>query len=177
MKSAQSRSPSEEQLMTVDPVRAVSPRALAIAAILCFVLVVINFALAPGAFWADYPGILFHLAMFLLIAKLPAPEWARAAGYGWLVLDVMIGALTLNHVPHDIADYVRLGGHIFAGIWLVTAALSGSRPFSIVGVLGPMSGLLPSSAMNFSRWSHRKFWDHPVVLLLSSRNRQTGIEF
>ncbi|WP_407542512.1 hypothetical protein Q0M94_23255 (plasmid) [Deinococcus radiomollis] len=108
---------------------------LAISALVCFAPVVVTFAVAPGVWWADYPGILFHLAMFFLVAKLPAPDWAKAAGYGWLVLDVMTGVLTLNHVPHATADFVRLGGHVFAGIWLVTSALSGSRPYKIIGVL------------------------------------------
>jgi hypothetical protein len=64
--------------------------------------------------------------MFLLVLKLPAPEWARAAGYGWLLLDVVAGALMINHVPRAIAGNVRLGGHIFAGIWIVMASLQGS---------------------------------------------------
>ncbi len=119
----------------IDPIRSLSPRVIALAALVFFAPVVVTFAVAPGVWWADYPGILFHLAMFLLVAKLDAPDWAKAAGYGWLVLDVMTGVLTLNNVPHDIADYVRLGGHIFAGIWLVTAALSGSRSMMIAGVL------------------------------------------
>ena len=50
--------------------------------------VVASFRFAPGIWWAEYVGILYHLAMFLLVFKLPAPEWAKAAGYGWLLLDV-----------------------------------------------------------------------------------------
>ena len=124
----------------VDPIRFLSTRAIAIAAFIFFAPVVVTFAVAPGVFWADYPGILFHLAIFLLVPRLAAPDWAKAAGYGWLVLDVMTGVLTLNAVPHDIADYVRLGGHIFAGIWIFTASLSGSRSMQIVGII--LGGLL-----------------------------------
>ena len=119
----------------IDPLQSVSTRMIAGVAFIFFAPVVVTFAIAPGEWWADYPGIFFHLAMFLLVARLDAPDWAKAAGFGWLVLDVMTGVLTLNHVPHAIADFVRLGGHIFGGIWMATASLSGSRPVKITGVL------------------------------------------
>ncbi len=119
-----------------DPIRSLSTRSIAAAAFIFFAPVIISFAAVPGAAWVrNYPGILFHLALFLLVAKLEAPEWAKAAGYGWLVLDVMAAVLTLNGVPHEIYDFVRLGGHIFGGIWIATASLSGSRPVQIVGVI------------------------------------------
>jgi hypothetical protein len=119
----------------IDPVSTISTRWIALSALALFAPVVVTFGIAPGVWWADYPGILFHLAMFLLVYRLVAPDWAKAAGYGWLVLDVMTGVLTLNHVPHNIADFVRLGGHIFAGIWLATASLSGSRSVQIIGLI------------------------------------------
>lgn len=119
----------------VDPLRNVTPRLPALLALLFFFPVVVSFAVARGAFWVDYPGILFHLAMFLLVAKLDAPDWAKAAGYVWLALDVTTGVMTLNHVPRDIANYVRFGGHIFAGTWLFTSSLSGWLPMKIVGVI------------------------------------------
>ena len=119
----------------MDPLRSISTRLFAVAAFACFAPVVATFAFAPGIWWADYPGILFHLAMFMLVSRLDAPDWAKAAGYGWLVLDVTTGVMTLNHVPHAIADFVRLGGHIFGGIWMATASLSGSRPVKITGVI------------------------------------------
>lgn len=112
-----------------------SPRILAIAAIAFFAPVAVTFAIAPGVWWADYPGIFFHLAIFLLVPCLPAPDWAKAAGYGWIVLDVMTGVLTLHGVPHAIADSVRLGGHIFAGIWIASASMSGSSPMNVVGLI------------------------------------------
>lgn len=119
-----------------DPIRSLSTRSIAAAALLFFAPVVLSFAVAPGAAWIrNYPGILFHLAIFLLVSRLEAPEWAKAAGYGWLVLDVMTAVLTLNSVPHEIYDFVRLGGHIFGGIWIATASLSGSRPVKIVGLI------------------------------------------
>ena len=118
-----------------DPAASLSPRVPALAALLFFVPVVISFAVAPGRWWINYPGILFHLSIFLLVAKLEAPEWAKAAGYGWLILDVTSGVMTMGNVAHDIAYFERYGGHIFAGIWFVTVSLPGSRAVRITGVL------------------------------------------
>ena len=118
-----------------DPFANTGPRPFAIAAIVLFVPVAATFFLAPGIWWVDYPGILFHLAMFGVVAKLDAPDWAKAAGFGWLFLDVATGAMTLNHVPRSIALYLRFGGHIFAGIWIVGASLGGRRWMRIVGVV------------------------------------------
>jgi|JI7StandDraft_1071085.scaffolds.fasta_scaffold106566_2 hypothetical protein len=112
-----------------------SPRLLAIAAIVFFVPVAASFALAPNAWWADYLGMLFHISLFLLVPWLPAPSWAKAAGYGWLIVDVMAGALSINAVPDTIAQPIRLGGHIFAGLWIVTASQFGSLPIRIVGTI------------------------------------------
>lgn len=119
----------------IDPLIAIPTRGFAIIAIACFAPVVATFVVAPGVWWADYPGIFFHLAMFMLVSRLDAPDWAKAAGYGWLMIDVTTAVLTLNLVPHSIADFVRLGGHVFAGIWIATASLSGSRPIKMVGVI------------------------------------------
>ena len=126
-----------------------SARASALAAILLFLPVMVTFAVAPGVWWVNYPGILFHLALFLLVPKLEAPDWAKAAGYGWLVLDVQAGVMGLNGVPHAILDYVRLGGHIFAGIWIVTASLSGSIPVKVSGITAGSLMFLYSFASPF----------------------------
>lgn len=119
----------------INEMRPASPRILAIAAIVCFAPVAVTFAFAPNVWWADYPGILFHLALFLLVAQLPAPEWARAAGYGWLVLDVATSVQTLNNVPHAMADPVRLGGHVFAGMWIMRTSASASPTVKIIGLV------------------------------------------
>ena len=58
----------------------------------------------------------------------------KRAGYGWLILDVQTGVMVMNDVPHAIADYVRLGGHIFAGMWIVTVSLPGSMPVKVSGI-------------------------------------------
>ena len=55
-------------------------------------------------------------------------------GYGWLLLDVVAGALMIDLVPRAIARKVRLGGHIFAGIRFVMASLQGSPAPKLAGL-------------------------------------------
>lgn len=118
-----------------DPFRKVSPSWFAIVAFACFAPVTASFGVHHHIWWIDYPGILFHLAMFMLVYKLDAPAWAKSAGYGWLVLDVMVAVLTLNNVAYAIYFPIRLGGHIFAGTWITMASLSSTRAMRIVGVI------------------------------------------
>ena len=119
----------------IDPIRSVPVRAIAIAALLFYAPVLVASILREAVWARNYPGILFHLTLFLLVSRLEAPDWARAAGYGWLVLDVTAAILTLNGVPYGIYEHLRFGGHVFGGIWIATASLSGSRPVRIVGVI------------------------------------------
>jgi hypothetical protein len=122
------------ELTMVDPLASLSVRAVALIALLLWVPIVASFRFAPGARWAGYVSIFYHLAVFVLVFKLPAPEWAKAAGYGWLFLDVAAGTLGINQVQPAIAQDVRLGGHIFAGIWIVIASLQGSLVAKLVGL-------------------------------------------
>ncbi len=119
----------------IDPFRSASVRAIAISALVFYAPVLIASVLREATWGRNYPGILFHLALFLMVSRLAAPDWARAAGYGWLVLDVMAGVLTLDGLPYAIYEHIRLGGHVFGGIWIATASLSGSRAVRIVGVV------------------------------------------
>ncbi|MGW5640882.1 hypothetical protein ACWEWQ_40175, partial [Streptomyces sp. NPDC003832] len=111
-------------------------RTLAILPPVLFTPSLVSFAVAPGTVGAEYTGILFHLAILFVVARLPAPEWARAAGYGWLTLDILSAVMTINEVPHEIAWSVRLGGHVLAGVWFITTSLlAAPRGVRVVGVV------------------------------------------
>lgn len=105
--------------------------------VVLFIPTLISFAFfEPGAVWVEYSGVFFHLAILLLIARLDAPQWAKAAGYGWIILDVLSGILSINGVAYDVTWPVRLGGHVLAGVWLVMVSLySGRRVVQVTGVL------------------------------------------
>lgn len=112
-----------------------SPRFTAFASIAFFLPVIYSFGTGFYVWWLEYLGIFFHLAMFMLVYSLKAPEWARAAGYGWLILDTSMGVLALKGIDPIIIEAIRLGGHLFAGIWIVPTALTGSLPSKIAGTI------------------------------------------
>ena len=150
------------QKTMVDPLLSLSIRAVSLIALLLWVPVVASFRFAPGTRWAAYVGIFYHLAVFLLVFKLPAPEWARAAGYSWLLLDVAAGTLGINQVQPAIAQDVRLGGHIFAGIWIVMASLQGSLAAKLVGL--PTGVIL--FAYTFASPFLARVWLSPAAILM-----------
>jgi hypothetical protein len=159
-----------------DPLARVQPRWFALAALLLWIPIAVSLPLVSGAAWVDYLGIVLHLAVFMLVAKLDAPEWARAAGYGYLLLDVTTGVLTLNGVPDPIPLYLRLSGHIFAGIWIATAALRGPTIMKVAGVAQavslagytfvspyvPISALAPASVLTVA-WFALLVWNNGNV--------------
>jgi len=79
-------------------------------------------------------AVAFHLVMFLVVAAMPAPSWAKAAGYGWLVVDIACSIMTLNGVAASITTPLRYGGHIPAGIWIAAAAWQAGGVVRYVGV-------------------------------------------
>lgn len=94
----------------------------------------------PGAVWVEFPGVFFHLALLLMISRLDAPDWAKAAGYGWITLDVLSGILTINAVPYEITWPVRLGGHVLAWVWIAMSSVF-LRRHPVVTAVGVVTGV------------------------------------
>ena len=102
----------------------------AFAAALLFTLRFVCFFLPPslarGVADGTLPGALLavaeHALLFPVIAALPAPAWARAAGWGWLVLDMTTDIMALHGVPPATYLAVRYGGHLAAALWVLGAA-------------------------------------------------------
>ncbi|MFE2754872.1 hypothetical protein ACFXGA_23005 [Actinosynnema sp. NPDC059335] len=109
---------------------------MALLPLVLFLPAVIAFFVDPDVVWGEYLGVFFHLSILFLVPRLDAAPWARAAGYGWVALDVLAGILMINDVEHDTAWAVRLGGHVLAGVWIVAASLvSRAWPVRVVGVV------------------------------------------
>ena len=119
--------------------RYVSLRLLALLPLVLFFPAVIAFFVDPDVAWGEYLGVFFHLSILFLVSRLEAAPWAKAAGYGWVALDVLAGILMINEVAYDTAWAVRLGGHVLAvGMksacspgqhgWPIMAWKSGSTP-------------------------------------------------
>jgi len=95
----------------------------------------VSLSLPPSGPRAEYPGIFFHLAILALVSLLAAPTWGQSAGYLWVCLDVLAGVLAIQNVPSELVMNVRLGGHIFAGIWLIASSFRASMGLRIVGIV------------------------------------------
>lgn len=119
--------------------RYVSLRYVALLPFLLFVPVVLALLIDPTVPWGEYLGVFFHLSVLFLVSRLDAAPWARAAGYGWVALDVLAGILMINDIPYETAWAVRLGGHVLAGVWIVASSLV-SRSW-LVRVVGVVAGV------------------------------------
>jgi len=80
-------------------------------------------------------GILPHLLLFPVVAALPAPGWARAAGWGWLVIDMATDIMAINGVAPPIFLGLRYGGHVAAALWIAVASWPAPRAARSVGWL------------------------------------------
>ncbi len=76
-----------------------------------------------------------HLLLFPVVTALPAPRWAQAAGYGWLVIDITTDIMGLNGVPATIFLPMRYGGHVSAALWIIVASWRTTGAIRIVGIL------------------------------------------
>ena len=76
-----------------------------------------------------------HLILFPVVAALPAPPWARAAGYGWLVIDITTDIMALQGVADTLYLPMRYGGHVSAALWIAAASWRANGALRIVGLL------------------------------------------
>jgi len=104
-------------------------------------------------------GVAEHLLLFPVIAALPAPRWAKPAGYGWLVIDMATEIMQLNGVAKLIYLSLRYGGHISAAIWIASASWQARGALRIVGWL---------TALDLFIYSFVAFIPFSFVVLLPS---------
>ena len=78
-------------------------------------------------------GVAEHLLLFPVVAALPAPRWARAAGYGWLVIDTATDIMQLNGVVKLTYLSLCYGGHIAAAMWIASASWQTKGAMRIIG--------------------------------------------
>ncbi len=91
-------------------------------------------AVTPVAFIAIVLYVALHVVLFPVVAALPGPSWAKAAGYGWLVVDIALNIAVLNGFSLAAATSIRLGIHVSAAIWIaLAAAAQGTRALKAVG--------------------------------------------
>ncbi len=80
-------------------------------------------------------ALIFHLAMLPVIAALPAPAWAKASGFTWVVADNMLVMLTYYGAGADIVPPLRMGVHLTTATWILGASWNQTGAFRWVGFL------------------------------------------
>ncbi len=97
-------------------------------------------------------AVAFHVVLFPVVAELPSSDWARAAGYGWLILDIAANIMQVNGVDEHTCTALRYGAHIPAIIWIIISSLKASRIMQGVGfaqalIMGSYSFVAPWAPM------------------------------
>jgi len=75
-----------------------------------------------------------HLIVFPIIAALPAPRWAQAAGYGWLVIDMITDLLQLGGASKSLYLVMRLAINLVAALWIFTASWQARGAMRGIGI-------------------------------------------
>jgi hypothetical protein len=81
--------------------------------------------LATSATVALVIGILAlaqHVVVFPVVAALPAPTWAKGAGYCWLVVDMLTEVLQLGGASKSLYLVLRLIFNVAAALWIACAS-------------------------------------------------------
>lgn len=76
-----------------------------------------------------------HLIVFPIIAALPAPGWAKAAGYGWLVLDIASEIMQVNGGVKVTFLSLRYGANIAAAVWIAASSWQESGAIRVIGII------------------------------------------
>ena len=63
-----------------------------------------------------------HLVLLPVVGAIDVPSWARAGGYSWIAIDVMLNIATVNGADGELMSALRLGGHVPAALWIAFAA-------------------------------------------------------
>lgn len=100
-----------------------------------------------------------HLILLPVIAALPAPPWARAVGYGWLVLDMATDIMQLNGVLKVTYLALRYGANVAAALWIASASWQAKGAIRVIGVI---------VALDLAVYSFIAFIPFTFLLLLPS---------
>ena len=128
-----------------------------------FTVLVILFNTIPQHISVPVVAVAFHVVLFPVVAALPSANWARAAGYGWLVLDIAANIMYLNNVDEHTTTALRYGAHIPAVIWIITSSLKGNRLMQVTGIL---QAVIMGSYSFIAPWAPTWFLYPAMVLLI-----------
>ena len=134
-----------------------------VAAVLFAILIILFNSIPNTVFPIAVVAVLFHVVLFPVVAFLPSTNWAKAAGYGWLILDIASNIMQLNGVDQQITSALRYGGHIPAIIWIIVVSLRCNTAIMIVGIL---QALIMGSYSFVAPWVPMWYLYPAMVLLI-----------
>jgi hypothetical protein len=143
-----------------------SPQRLAstaayVAALLFFFLIIM-FATVHNGMIIGIVAVTFHVLLFPVVANLPSTEWARACGYGWIMLDIASNMMQINGVDEHLCSALRYGAHIPAVIWIITSSMHCNRQMLSVGLV---QGVIMAGYSFIAPWAPA--WVlYPAMILL-----------
>jgi hypothetical protein len=118
---------------TLNSKKSVSNASYSVAILFAMLTILLN--TIPQNTIVIFIALAIHFILFPVVANLPAVSWARVSGYAWLVIDNMVSVAQLNGADEQLVMSLRLGGHVFAAIWIVSVSLRGNTIMKIVGIL------------------------------------------
>jgi len=77
----------------------------------------------------------FQLAMLPVITALPAPAWAKASGFTWVFVDIMLVTMSYYGEGSDIVEPLRMGVNIATATWIFGVSMGQEGAFRWVGFL------------------------------------------
>ena len=84
-------------------------------------------------------GISSHLVLLPVVCASGRTAWARACGYAWIAIDVMLNVASINGMTLAAVTPLRLGSHVLTAVWIADAALTaGGLPRSVGLVLAAL---------------------------------------
>lgn len=92
------------------------------------------------ALLGEYVGTAFHLLLLAIIANVLASVVGLASGFFWVVCDVIASTGLIwdqRRRPHGPASTwlsIRMAGHLFAAIWVVSVSLQLGTTGIVIGI-------------------------------------------
>lgn len=94
-----------------------------------------------------------HLVVFPVVAALPAPRWARAGAYAWLVFDMGTDLLQLGGASKSVYLVIRLAVNVLAALWIASASWRARGAMRSIGLVVALDTIAYSCIGLFFTWA------------------------
>jgi hypothetical protein len=94
-----------------------------------------------------------HLVVFPVVAAVPAPRWARAAAYAWLVFDMGTDLLQLGGTSKSVYLVIRLAVNVLAALWIASASWRTGGALRGIGLFVALDTIAYSCVGLFFAWA------------------------